>query len=180
MYLEGGENLNFAIPVNDAKRLLSNQSAKLQNLPNEHMSAPTDAPPSTKGEALIAQTKQTEETYYVRAGRNETYIIEYRGHQLTAHCRESLTWLDGQDKLGQPMAEHECVYMRGEVGKHIGEDLMVWQDNELRYRPWADIETAERTADVLDITDDVLLAGPKHPHPCTQDQPRNSENVALD
>ena len=35
MYLEGGENLNFAIPVNDAKRLLLNQSAKLQNLPNE-------------------------------------------------------------------------------------------------------------------------------------------------
>ena len=35
MYLEGGENLNFAIPVNDAKLLLSNQSAKLQDLPNE-------------------------------------------------------------------------------------------------------------------------------------------------
>src|ERR1019366_7825104 len=35
MYLEGGENMNFAIPVNDAKLLLSNQSAKLQNLPNE-------------------------------------------------------------------------------------------------------------------------------------------------
>jgi V8-like Glu-specific endopeptidase len=35
LYLEGGENLNFAIPVNDAKRLLSNQSATLQALPNE-------------------------------------------------------------------------------------------------------------------------------------------------
>ncbi len=35
MYLEGGENLNFAIPVNDAKHLLMNQYAKLQNLPNE-------------------------------------------------------------------------------------------------------------------------------------------------
>ncbi len=35
LYLEGGENLNFAIPVNDAKRLLLNQSAKLQALPNE-------------------------------------------------------------------------------------------------------------------------------------------------
>ena len=35
MYLKGGENLNFAIPINDAKRLFSNQSAKLQSLPNE-------------------------------------------------------------------------------------------------------------------------------------------------
>jgi hypothetical protein len=35
MYFAGGENLNFAIPVNDAKRLLLNQATKLQNLPNE-------------------------------------------------------------------------------------------------------------------------------------------------
>jgi hypothetical protein len=61
LYLEGGENLNFAIPVNDAKRLLLNQSAKLQNLPNEAVkesvkeaqAAPTNTPnnpasPSTK------------------------------------------------------------------------------------------------------------------------------------
>jgi S1-C subfamily serine protease len=34
MYLEGGENLNFAIPVNDAKNLLQNLS-RLQHLPNE-------------------------------------------------------------------------------------------------------------------------------------------------
>src|SRR5208283_1773607 len=33
--IEGGENLNFAIPINEAKRLLLNHSAKLQNLPNE-------------------------------------------------------------------------------------------------------------------------------------------------
>src|SRR5258708_35741947 len=36
LYLEGGENLNFAIPVNDAKLLLSHQYAKLKNLPNQH------------------------------------------------------------------------------------------------------------------------------------------------
>jgi hypothetical protein len=35
MYFEGGENLNFAIPVNDAKLLLHNQSGALRNLPNE-------------------------------------------------------------------------------------------------------------------------------------------------
>ncbi|MGB2592978.1 MAG: trypsin-like peptidase domain-containing protein [Candidatus Acidiferrum sp.] len=35
LYLEGGENLNFAIPVNDAKLLLLNRSAVIQQLPNE-------------------------------------------------------------------------------------------------------------------------------------------------
>jgi hypothetical protein len=172
MYLEGGENLNFAIPVNDAKLLLSHQSAKLQTLPNEGEPVPTDAPPPTKSEGQIAQTKQAEETYYVRANRNGTYVIEYRGHQLTAHCREALTWTDGKDKLGRPFAahEHECVYMSHMVGTHIGEHLMVWQDNELRYRPWVDTATLQ-TADILDITDDVLLGAPKHLHPAPKTSP---------
>ncbi len=43
LYLKGGENLNFAIPINDVKRLLSTQSTKLQNLPNE--AEPKEAPP---------------------------------------------------------------------------------------------------------------------------------------
>jgi hypothetical protein len=35
MYLRGGENLNFAIPINDAKPLLEVESSKLQDFPNE-------------------------------------------------------------------------------------------------------------------------------------------------
>ena len=35
LYLKGGENLNFAIPINDAKRLLLAKSSKIQDLPNE-------------------------------------------------------------------------------------------------------------------------------------------------
>ena len=35
MYLEGGENLNFAIPINDAKPLLELDSVKLHSFPNE-------------------------------------------------------------------------------------------------------------------------------------------------
>jgi V8-like Glu-specific endopeptidase len=43
MFLGDGQNLNFAIPVNDAKRLLSTRSTMLQNLPNE--AEPKEAPP---------------------------------------------------------------------------------------------------------------------------------------
>ena len=35
LYLEGGENLNFAIPINDAKHLVLAKSSTLRALPNE-------------------------------------------------------------------------------------------------------------------------------------------------
>jgi len=51
MHLKGGENLNFAIPINDAKRLLLTNSSRLRNLPDEPESVksantepPTPAP----------------------------------------------------------------------------------------------------------------------------------------
>src|SRR5271157_142155 len=45
--VESGENLNFAIPINDAKQLLVANSSKLQNLPNESELARADGVPST-------------------------------------------------------------------------------------------------------------------------------------
>jgi len=41
MYLKGGENLNFAIPINDAKPLLEVDSSRLQIFPNEPESTKT-------------------------------------------------------------------------------------------------------------------------------------------
>jgi hypothetical protein len=35
LYIKGGENLNFAIPINDAKRLLSAKSSRVYDFPNE-------------------------------------------------------------------------------------------------------------------------------------------------
>jgi len=37
LYIKGGENLNFAIPINDAKRLLLSNSSEVQALPNEQI-----------------------------------------------------------------------------------------------------------------------------------------------
>lgn len=44
MYIKGGENLNFAIPINDAKHLLLAKSAELANLPNESESVKVQTP----------------------------------------------------------------------------------------------------------------------------------------
>jgi S1-C subfamily serine protease len=55
MYLKGGENLNFAIPINDAKRLLRTDSSKLNDFPNEQ--AQTPAKDSTASVPVAAGNK---------------------------------------------------------------------------------------------------------------------------
>jgi Trypsin-like peptidase domain len=69
MYLKGGENLNFAIPINDAKPLLEVDSAKLQAFLNEpdsteqqKQSHAQDSSPS--GPAVAAETPVTARDYY--------------------------------------------------------------------------------------------------------------------
>lgn len=67
MYIKGGENLNFAIPVDEAKRLLLTKSSKLQGFPNEPESAETqkhdeDTPPS--GTTAAAQSNPSDRDYY--------------------------------------------------------------------------------------------------------------------
>ena len=118
LYLEGGESLNFAIPVNDVKNLLHNQSAQLQQLPNErqHRQArtkahrnpmrrpalPSDAASPRENEPGIAAPSHKTPSYYIRAYQHGAYIIDYSGRQLAATCREALSWLDGPHKLGGP------------------------------------------------------------------------------
>jgi len=126
--------------------------------------------------AVSTVTAQSERhaggTYYVRAREGETYIIEYKGHQLTAHCREALTWLHGEG-LGSPMTENACMYLNDKVGQHLDEDFMVRVDNELRYRVFGHFFTSVPVADVLDITDDVLIGAPK----LSQSAPKTSPEI---
>jgi S1-C subfamily serine protease len=56
LYLEGGENLNFAIPINDAKRLLLAKSSKIQALPNE--------PEPVKAQTHGAESVASDRDYY--------------------------------------------------------------------------------------------------------------------
>jgi len=54
MYLEGGENLNFAIPINDAKRLLLDKSTTIRALPNEPEPAQAQTLDATKALSWIS------------------------------------------------------------------------------------------------------------------------------
>jgi S1-C subfamily serine protease len=60
MYIKGGENLNFAIPINDAKRLLLSKSSTLRDWPNEHESAKTE---KRDHEEHVTPTESTEYTW---------------------------------------------------------------------------------------------------------------------
>jgi S1-C subfamily serine protease len=166
LYLEGGASLNFAIPVNDVKNLLHNQFAQLQQLPNEPntdkpetsspkpdapTALPSDAASPRENELGIDTPSHKTPSYYIRAYQRGAYIIEYNGRQLAATCRETLTWLDGMDKPGRLMGEHDCTYMPSLVGKQIRPELMWHHDKELRYQPWLGDDTVQ-TADILDIT----------------------------
>jgi len=61
MGIEGGENLNFAIPINDAKRLLLAKSSKIQPLPNEPEPVQT---PDRDAPSAAARTNPTDRDYY--------------------------------------------------------------------------------------------------------------------
>ena len=98
-------------------------------------------------------------SYYVRSYQHGSYVIEYEGRQLAATCRETLSWLDGIDKPGESMGEHDCTYMHGLVGKHISPELMWRRDKELRYKPWSGQDTTQ-TADILDIIAEAPIGSP--------------------
>jgi hypothetical protein len=183
MYLEGGESLNFAIPVNDAKRLLQNQSAQPQQLPNEpdtdtakpnkaNSEASTESPSGPESReknsatsALNTAKHKQPLSYYIRSFQHGTYLIEYNGRQLAAICRENLRWIHGTDNPGSSIGE--CEYLPHLIGQHIRAELMWRQDKELRYRPWVGLDT-QQGADVLGVIAEGPIRSPlRTPSPKT-------------
>lgn len=85
LYLEGGQNLNFAIPVNDAKLLLGNRSAVLRDLPSEPLPAEEETPRERYSEAAPSQQKACDEqaekfVRYDRLGLKVSAEIGYANH----------------------------------------------------------------------------------------------------
>src|SRR5208283_490145 len=74
--IEGGENLNFAIPINEAKRLLLNHSAELQNLPNETLPTAKVEPPKEEDKRWTSSLLGGE--YRIEVETGEIHIITIR------------------------------------------------------------------------------------------------------
>lgn len=106
MFLEGGENLNFAIPINDVKRLLLNQSANLQNFPNEI--EPAETPKETRDEGTPSQQKACDEQAekFARYQRQEYegvplkngYVNHYDATANKCYVETVLDFGDGKDR----------------------------------------------------------------------------------
>ncbi|HET9401842.1 MAG TPA: trypsin-like peptidase domain-containing protein [Candidatus Acidoferrales bacterium] len=181
LYLEGGASLNFAIPVNDVKNLLHKHSTQIQQLPNEastdepeptpakpdaSAAIPSDAASSRENSLGVGTALHKTPSYHIRAYQHGAYVIDYEGRELEATCRETLSWLDGPDKLGGPMTEHECVYINHEVGKDIPAEQMWRGDKELRFEPLGQLKAD--VADVLDIIAEAPMGSPlRRPSPKT-------------
>jgi S1-C subfamily serine protease len=97
MFLEGGENLNFAIPVNDAKDLLSNKSTTLHSLPNEQ---PSENGTSAEGNENSNDLREQIGWLQAKTGHRELKSDE---------LRETLRWM--QDTL--PEGSSECLRFSG-------------------------------------------------------------------
>ncbi|MGC1489814.1 MAG: hypothetical protein WA798_00475, partial [Candidatus Acidiferrum sp.] len=78
MYLKGGENLNFAIPINNAKRLLLTNSSRLRNLPNEpELVKSTNTEPPRRPAPLPSIPK-----YWTHLGDGSTVQVRIEGDRL--------------------------------------------------------------------------------------------------
>jgi hypothetical protein len=181
MFLEGGESLNFAIPINDAKNLLQDQSAQLRPLPNERdtdtpkpeppkpdasTALPPDAAPSREKESDAAQLYKAlneasksddnrAHAYYVRAHQHDIFTIEHDGRQLAATCRERLTWSDGISEPGRAI-QYGCMYLK--AGQHIRPEQIWRNGKELRFEPLAPLVGDENTIQVADVFDIIAEA----------------------
>jgi S1-C subfamily serine protease len=105
MFLQGGENLNFAIPINDAKRLLQKQSAQLHPLPDE---PGTNENPKVSDEANGSQSQETcearaekfalyERQSYPNVPLKNGYVAEYDSKTNRCYTETAIDFGPGTD-----------------------------------------------------------------------------------
>jgi hypothetical protein len=105
MYLKGGENLNFAIPINDAKRLLEGRFSKVEPFPNTPAEQQADTPADTVADVqidspafkyfndmLAAHEVNTTESTYACFNENPTNEYEAETFRLIRVMRMGQSW----------------------------------------------------------------------------------------
>jgi S1-C subfamily serine protease len=80
MYLEGGENLNFAIPINDAKLLLRNLSARVQKLPDEPETETSKVKTEAQGQEQACNEQATKFEHFNTPGGDVTEFVSQFSH----------------------------------------------------------------------------------------------------
>jgi hypothetical protein len=158
---EGAGNLNFAIPVNDAKRLLRNQSAKLQNLPNEQSSGGATTTQRNESYDDLKNTldwmqttlSDTHAGWVAQYGNaTETKLVEFNGCRVhfevgalnrdpsdPAHLKkEPVPLLDDTLDLGDIDSERiSSTKFRNSEQREIGRfDAHTWNDRK-KIKNWA-------------------------------------------
>jgi hypothetical protein len=89
MYLEGGENLNFAIPINDAKRLFLAKFSTIQALPNE--TEPVKAQTQTAAQNGTIRV-ETQSAFVWGQDRTNGAVSSYTTDPVTGQNLETLTY----------------------------------------------------------------------------------------
>jgi hypothetical protein len=111
MFLKGGENLNFAIPINDAKLLLHSLS-KIQRFPDEPEPKGTANSTGEVDEGSIVHVKSydsTEGIVTVRYGK-QLMLAKVRG---TFSC----------DNDGEPNVDKDCQHIPPIAGEYVGQSI---------------------------------------------------------
>jgi len=132
LYLKGGENLNFAIPINDAKRLLLAKSSKIQALPNETEPVEAQKPdedPSSSGSGASAQTTPSDRDYYQQlydaggfSGDLDLYAQLYVCFNDDAHSGRFFTfYAAGYDEKFSKALDELYRDMTGDIFDQLGE-----------------------------------------------------------
>jgi S1-C subfamily serine protease len=120
MFLEGGENLNFAIPINDAKNLLGTKSATLRTLPNEQPGDIPTAKNSPDNDDQIDWQAWKDDLRKQLKGFEWIQVTDGQRNENSTDLRQTLQWM--QDTL--PEGSSECVTKAGcsrtELSKFVG------------------------------------------------------------
>lgn len=130
MHFKGGENLNFAIPINDAKRLLINQSVKLQGLPNEPEPAETSQEAHEEATPAEQNTCNEQAKKFVRykvAAHDDVPSVQYTSHYDSSadkcYVESTLLFFPGTYPDGHMYVSYisiEDAYSEGEGGYVYG------------------------------------------------------------
>jgi S1-C subfamily serine protease len=90
MYLKGGENLNFAIPINDAKRQLLDKSTIVHALPNETEPIQAQTPDAAKALNWIASHMLRKALHTMPGGSGSTMQLWETSTLSFQECRVTI------------------------------------------------------------------------------------------